>query len=152
CSFQTCRRRGNTMVATANETKHSLYDRLYGSIISPSNVVEFYPDPTLVIDAEGKVVAWNRAMEIMTGFPAEDMIGKGNHEYALPFYGERIPMLADMVDWPEEKIKDHYTGVSFNGNKLEAMTIMARLKGRYMVLWGTASKLLGMDGKPIGTI
>jgi PAS domain S-box-containing protein len=140
------------MVAMAKETKDSLYDRLYGSIILPSNIVEFYPDPTLVIDAEGKVAAWNRAMEVMTGFPAENMIGKGNYEYALPFYGERIPMLVDMVDWPEEKIKDLYTGVSYQGNKLEAMTIRARLKGRYVVLWGTASKLLGMDGKPIGTI
>jgi PAS domain S-box-containing protein len=140
------------MVAAAKEVKDSLRDRLYGSIILPSNMVEFYPDPTLVIDADSKVAAWNKAIEKMTGVKAEDMLGKGNYEYALPFYGKRKPILVDMLDWPEEKVKKNYKGVLFCGDKLEASTMHARLKGRNVVLWGTASKLLGMDGKPVGAI
>jgi len=118
----------------------------------PSSIVDFYPDPTLVIDTDGKVMAWNKAMEDLTGFKEEDVIGKGNYEYALPFYGERVPILVDMLDWPEAKIRDYYVGATFNDGKLEAMTIMATLKGRNVVLWGTASKLLGINGKPIGAI
>ena len=41
--------------------------------------------------ATGRVIAWNKSMETMTGIPAKDMLGKGNYEYALPFYGERRP-------------------------------------------------------------
>ena len=43
-----------------------------------------------VINREGKVVTWNQAMERLTGIGAADMVGKGNYEYALPFYGESV--------------------------------------------------------------
>jgi two-component system, cell cycle sensor histidine kinase and response regulator CckA len=52
------------------------------------DIIEFLPDPTVVIDHETKVVAWNRAIEEMTGIKKEDIIGKGDHTYAIPFYGK----------------------------------------------------------------
>ena len=52
-----------------------------------SDIIEFLPDATFVIDRDGKVIAWNQSMETMTGIPAKDMLGKGNYEYAVPFYG-----------------------------------------------------------------
>ena len=58
-------------------------------------IINFLPDATFVIDNKGIVIAWNRAMEQVTGVAATDMIGKGDHEYAIPFYGERKPMLAE---------------------------------------------------------
>ena len=48
---------------------------------------------TKLLRSEGKVVTWNRAMEQLTGIAAADMVGKGSYEYALPFYGERRPIL-----------------------------------------------------------
>jgi PAS domain S-box-containing protein len=51
----------------------------------------------MVIDRKGTVIAWNRAMETMTGVKSQDILGKGNHEYALPFYGERRPILIDYI-------------------------------------------------------
>jgi PAS domain S-box-containing protein len=58
-----------------------------------NDIIEFLPDATLVIDKDGKVIAWNRAIESMTGVRSEEMLGKGNYEYALPFYGDRRPIL-----------------------------------------------------------
>ncbi|MEI6315427.1 MAG: PAS domain S-box protein, partial [Syntrophus sp. (in: bacteria)] len=66
-----------------------------------ADIIEFLPDATLVIDRDGKVLAWNQAIEIMTGVKAKDMLGKGDHEYALPFYGERRPILIDLALHPE---------------------------------------------------
>jgi CheY-like chemotaxis protein len=60
-------------------------------------MIQFLPDATFVIDTAGTVVAWNRAMEEMTGIPASAMIGRGSYEYALPFYGERRPILIDLA-------------------------------------------------------
>ena len=62
-----------------------------------ADVISFLPDATLVIDKTGTVLSWNRAMEELTGIPADQMIGKGNYEYALPFYHERRPITVDLV-------------------------------------------------------
>ncbi len=140
------------MTGKLKTSRSSLHDRLYGSIILPSNIIEFYPDPTLVVDTSGTVVAWNDAMVKMTGIKAEDMLGKGNHEYSIPFYGERKPLLLDMVGIPPEEVNDRYTGVTLDDGKLEAMTIRARLKGKDVVLWGRAGMLYGLDGKVVGAI
>jgi len=62
-----------------------------------ADVIKLIPDATMVIDPKGKVMAWNHAMEELTGVRAKDIIGKGDYEYSLPFYGERRPVLADIA-------------------------------------------------------
>ena len=53
------------------------------------DIIEFLPDATVVIDREKKVIAWNRAMEEMTGVKKRDILGKGDYSYAVPFYGRQ---------------------------------------------------------------
>ena len=53
------------------------------------DIIEFLPDATFVIDRDKRVIAWNRALEEMTGVSKADMLGKGDLAYAIPFYGER---------------------------------------------------------------
>ncbi len=52
-----------------------------------ADIINFLPDATFAIDRSGQVIAWNRAIEEMTGVSAADMLGKGDYEYAIPFYG-----------------------------------------------------------------
>ena len=42
-----------------------------------SDIIDFLPDATFAIDRSGQVIAWNRAIEEMTGIPAGEMLGKG---------------------------------------------------------------------------
>ena len=63
-------------------------------------IIEFLPDATFVLDANRHVVAWNRAIEEMTGTPKEEILGAGDYAYAVPWYGERRPVLVDLL-WPE---------------------------------------------------
>ena len=68
-----------------------------------AQIIDFLPDPTWVVDNEGKVVRWNKAIEKLLNVKAENMVGKGNYEHALPFYGERRPVLIDLVrNWQPE--------------------------------------------------
>ena len=62
------------------------------------DIIEFLPDATFVVDADNKVIAWNRALEEMTGVSKAEMLGKGDLAYAIPFYGERRPILIDRLD------------------------------------------------------
>ena len=72
-----------------------------GVNVEVSQIVDFLPDPTFVIDRHGRVILWNKAMEILSGIPAPEMLGKGNYEHALPFFGSRRPLLADLILNPD---------------------------------------------------
>lgn len=56
--------------------------------------------PTFVLDADQRVLIWNRACERLTGIPAHEVIGTRNHWRA--FYDTPRPCLADLLarnDW-----------------------------------------------------
>jgi len=118
-----------------------------------ADIINFLPDATLVIDRQGIVIAWNRAIEEMTGIPAAEMVGKGDYEYALPFYGQRRPILIDLIFESEDAIARRYYGIIHKkGALLIAETDLPHLKGRRAVLWGKASPLYDVTGKIIGAI
>lgn len=117
-----------------------------------ADIVAFLPDATLVIDKDGKAIAWNRAMEEMTGVKATEMLGKGNYEYALPFYGERRPVLADLVLRPQAEIEAQYVSIKRRDTTLEAEKYLPEFKGRGTYLWGTSNVLLDSTGNVVGAI
>ncbi|MHC1728248.1 MAG: PAS domain S-box protein [Syntrophobacteraceae bacterium] len=94
-----------------------------------ADIINLLPDATLVIDKAGKVIAWNRAIEEMTGIHAADMLGKDNFEYALPFYGERRPILIDLVLRPQEEVEADYTYVERNATVIAGEAYMPALRG-----------------------
>jgi len=51
--------------------------------------------PISVLDVNHRIIVWNNAMESLTGFKAEEMIGT-NCQW-LPFYVNERPVLADLV-------------------------------------------------------
>ncbi len=73
-----------------------------------NNIVNFLPYPTFIIDHKGVVLFWNKAMEDMTGLKADRIIGKGNYEYSFPFYGERRPILIDLVTKDQDEVEKKY--------------------------------------------
>jgi len=118
-----------------------------------ADIINFLPDATLVIDRQGKVIAWNRAIEEMTGILAADMVGKGDYEYAIPFYGVRRPILIDLIFESEDTIARQYYGILHQkGALLIAETDLPQLKGKRAVLWGKASPLYDVTGTIIGAI
>jgi PAS domain S-box-containing protein len=67
------------------------------------------PAPQFVIDADHRVIFWNRAMEIESGIKAAEMYGSTDPWRA--FYTEQRPTLADLlVDGNVEKFPEWYTG------------------------------------------
>ena len=115
-------------------------------------IIDFLPDATLVIDREGKVIAWNRAMEDLTGVPAGDMLGKGDYEYALPFYGQRRPILADLVFMPHVEIEQKYDSVMRVGDTLIVDIFIPDFRPGGIYLWAKASPLYDPEGNIMGAI
>jgi len=117
-----------------------------------SEIIEFLPDATMVINLKNEVVAWNRAMEDMTGVKACDILGRGDHEYALPFYGERCSMLIDLLIKPEDAVEKRYVAIERNGDTISGEAFMPHLRGGGVYLFGTASILRSCTGEVIGAI
>lgn len=123
-------------------------------------IIEFLPDATFVIDREGVVLAWNKTMEVMTGIPQEKMIGRGDHEYALPFYGKRRPLLIDFVLLPgtsfemlKGELKNDYEQIGWRGNTLYSETFAPETyNGKGAYLWIAASRLHDAEGNVVGAI
>lgn len=117
------------------------------------DIVEYLPDATFVVDTNRRVVAWNRALEEMTGVSKEEMIGQGDHAYAIPFYGVRRPILIDLIDEDLDRIDHFYPYISRDGRTLFMETFIRKLADREnRFLWGTASPLLDKHGNTIGGI
>lgn len=117
------------------------------------DIVEFLPDATFVIDRERRVIAWNPALEEMTGVNKSDIIGKADYAYSIPFYGMRRPILIDFIFWEDRKNEVFYKHVERKGSRICAETYCPLLydrKGAY--LWGTASPLYDEKGNLIGAI
>jgi PAS domain S-box-containing protein len=118
-----------------------------------TDINNFLPDATLVINTEGKVISWNKAIEEMTGVAAKAMLGKGDHEYSIPFYGERRPILIDLVFKDDDEIKKNYSFIQKDGNKFISEIYIQRLYGgKGAHLWFIVSPLYDTKGKVIGAI
>jgi PAS domain S-box-containing protein len=117
-----------------------------------ADIIEFLPDATLVIDSEGSVIAWNRAIEEMTGVKAAEMLGKGGYEYALPFYGERRPILVDLVRKSNQELEKTYVQARRQGQIITGETYAQALPGGARFLQATASILDDSKGSRVGAI
>ncbi|OPY35515.1 MAG: aerobic respiration control sensor protein ArcB [Methanoregula sp. PtaU1.Bin051] len=118
-----------------------------------ADILNFLPDPVIAIDDAGKLIVWNRAMEELTGVLRGDLLGKGNYEYAVPFYGKRRPLLLDLVLHPDEQLlTDGYTIKKRDGNLLIGECQITLPDGKKRMLWVKATRLHDADGKVTGAI
>ena len=132
--------------------KHAL-KALHESEQRLADIIDFLPDATFAVDREGKVIAWNRAIEEMTGVLKAEMMGKGNYAYSVPFYGERRPILIDLIFMDRKEIEEKYYFVLRKGDQLIAETFIPMLNGKKDVfLWGIASPLYDSSGSIVGAI
>jgi PAS domain S-box-containing protein len=127
-------------------------DELRQSRQQLTNIIDFLPDATFVIDKEKKVIAWNKACEEMTGVKKEEVLGKGDYAYAVPFYGEARPMLIDYVTTDSDELPN-YSSVARSGNRLYARAVVPLAgQGESRVLSGHASPLFDANGNIAGAI
>ncbi len=120
---------------------------------SLNQIIEFLPDPTIVIDQRGRVTAWNRAMAEWTNIGAEDMVGKGDFEYAVPFYGRRRPVMVDLVLNYDTEVASHYRSLRREGDSLVSETYLSDFHGRGPTwLWNVAAPLYDEEGHVVGAI
>ncbi len=116
-----------------------------------ASIIDLMPDALIIIDRQGRVVAWNKATEALTGVKAADILGKGDYEYALPFYGQRRPILIDLVQMPQKELEEKYASIKRVGPVLIGEAYLP-LGGRGAYLQGRARALSDKNGAYAGAI
>ncbi len=141
-------RRNQELAAKAEALRDR--ERTMAQIIQGSTI------PTFVIDRNHVITHWNKALERLSGYAAEDMIG--TQKQALPFWLEDRPSMADIVlDQPgDSEIHRHY-GQNWRKSALiedayEAEIFFPNLSESGKWCFFTAAPIKNPDGKIVGAI
>lgn len=74
--------------------------------------LEGVPIATLVIDRQHRITHWNHACAVLTGYSAEQMVGKSEQWRA--FYGSERPLMADLiVDCASDAVRKRHYGTKY---------------------------------------
>lgn len=118
--------------------------------------VEVLPDATVIIDGAGRIIAWNRPMEELTGIPKARAVGQTGYLHGAALYGRSEPILVDPVDLvarQDRAAESKYIFFERSGSSVSAVSFApAARNGQGAFLWGTASVLFDAEGNRIGAI
>jgi len=118
-----------------------------------ADIVNYLPDATMVIDSSGRIIAWNESMEKLTGVRAENIIGAGDYEYAIPFYGRRRPILVDLaLNSGDKTIEEQYPSVTREEDTLTTELFVPTFGQEGAYLWAKAKALRDISGNIVGAI
>ncbi len=133
--------------------RRRMFNDLEHSRRQMTDIINFLPDATFVRDIEGRVIAWNRAMEGMTGIRSEDILGRGDYEYSLPFYHEKCPIAADLVLGDGPPPDNRYRYFVREGEKIISEVFIPHFNGGCGAnLWIAAGPLYDTTGAVSGAI
>lgn len=112
--------------------------------------------PTFVIDKSHKVTHWNRALERLSGFAAEKIIG--TTDSWAPFYDRERPSMADVIlDQIDEAQIEQLYGTKWRKSLLiegayEAEAFFPHLGDSGKWCWFTAAPIKTQEGEVVGAI
>ncbi|MCU0628427.1 MAG: PAS domain S-box protein [Methanoregulaceae archaeon] len=126
---------------------------LRSSLQKLEETIEFMPDPTFIIDRNHRVIAWNRAIETLTGVKREEVLGKEDIQDAFSIYKGVRPVLVNLLDLPPHELARNYPSVRRFGDSIYVEAFIPGMNsGKGAFLWGKASALIDHEGHPIGAI
>ncbi len=117
-----------------------------------ADIIDFLPDPTFAIDAGGTVIAWNHAIERLTGIPSGGIIGKGRYEYAKALYGRRRPMLIDKVLDPALAVVEEHVSQGEQNSLLAETGLPGKGGGVTVTFWCKAGPMYDHHERIVGAI
>jgi len=117
------------------------------------DIIEFLPDATFAVDRNGKVIAWNHAIEELTGIKKSEILGCGDYAYAIPFYGIQRPVLLNLVEKTDPGTEAKYPFIRNEaGTYVSEIFIPHFHNGKGAHLRVAATALMDADGTMSGGI
>ena len=151
-----CFRKTADIVMQRNRRFKQIETELHEKEKTLSQIIQGSTIPTFVIDRDHVVTHWNHALEVLTGYRAEEMVGTRDHW--KPFRKRERPIMADVIlDQLETGEINHYYGSKWRPSTLveggfEAEEFFEHLGNGGRWLFFTAAPIKGADDSIIGAI
>lgn len=116
------------------------------------DLLNFVPIPMLSVNTDGITTDWNTAVEEMTGWKASRVLGKGNYECSLPFYGIRRPMIVDLIKNPDPKWEATYLDYKREGDVVRSLAFIPLITGAGRFVTGITAKMRDFNGRVFGSL
>ncbi len=118
-----------------------------------AEVFEALPDGSFVVDKDGIVVFWNKAIEDITGITSEQVVGKDGYYLGNLIYKQSRFMFIHAVLFNDKEALDYYGEVKEEAGKFSGIIKVPDLNGKKdLVLWLSAKKIYDERGDVIGAI
>ncbi|MBN2530855.1 MAG: cache domain-containing protein [Deltaproteobacteria bacterium] len=119
-----------------------------------SDIISFLPDATFVVNRDRKIIAWNRAMEQMTGLRETEILGKDSTMYTPVFFSHRRKLLIDLIFTPENIAEYARTYIRFQqeGQTVAGEIFAPRLGREGKYLYSVACPLYDENNVIVGAI
>jgi len=114
-------------------------------------ILQFLPDPTFVINSDGEIIIWNRAIEELTGRTSEEMIGSKDYSYSDGVHNSNQPVLIDIALHPDILSENRYESIEYEGELLKT-SFKIDTSGQIKFLSCLAARLYNKNGDIIGAI
>jgi PAS domain S-box-containing protein len=114
-------------------------------------ILQFLPDPTYVIDSNGYVLFWNKAIEQLTGLTSEEIKKSGELKSVDPFYKFGKPGLVSIALDPDLQSEAVYPNLEWSKDVVRA-SIWVEIQGEKRFLLLTATRLYDKSGQIDGAI
>ena len=115
-------------------------------------IINHLPDPTFVIDANRRIISWNQALEMTTGYSETELLGKNLVEYSQIIFGIPSLSIADHILNPDIPIQKWYDNVHYEGTTITAETWLGFGTEEKRRIWIKASPLYDESQNIIGAI
>ncbi len=151
-----CFRKTADIVMQRNRRFKQIETELYEKEKSLSQIIQGSTIPTFVINRDHVVTHWNHALEVLTDYSADTMVGTRGHW--KPFRKRERPIMADVIlDQLETGEINHYYGSKWQPSMLveggfEAEEFFEHLGDGGRWLFFTAAPIKASDGTIIGAI
>jgi len=118
------------------------------------DILNYLPQPTFLMNLEEEITFWNPATETMTGWKAGDIVGKPRYESGIPFYGERRPMVGNLIMYPDPRweVLYHQFRSDERGDVVFSLAFCKALYGVGAYLGTKTARLYDVNGRLCGSI
>lgn len=115
------------------------------------DIIDFLPTPTYVVDGEGIVIIWNRAMAKLFGVPEKEALGRHYRDSILPFHGKTHGFMLDNIWDAKGNVPEPGEG-KISGKAWEERFLPSLGNGAGAHVWVAAAPIFDNERRLVGAI